>query len=197
MWEIVQSGGYIMAPLLLFSVLAVAIIIERLWSLKQNKVLPKHLLVETLRLLHQGGIDKSMLSKLKNNSPLGEILVCGLLNRNRSAEFLKDTVEEEGRHVAHKLNKYINLLGTIAAISPLLGLLGTVIGMINVFATITTVGVGDPTMLAGGINKALITTATGLSVAIPALFFYRYFRARINTLILIMEKEAITLVKSL
>jgi biopolymer transport protein ExbB len=197
MLEIVQSGGYVMAPLLLFSVISMAIIIERLWSLKKKKVIPPNLLVETLRLLHQDRIDKATLKKLQNNSPLGEILVCGLLNRNRTKEALKETVEEEGRHVAHKLGRYINLLGTIAAISPLLGLLGTVIGMINVFATITSVGVGDPTLLAGGINKALITTATGLIIAIPTLFFYRYFKARIDTLILTMEKECITLVKSL
>ena len=134
---------------------------------------------------------------LRESSPLGRILAAGIVNSQHGREIMKDAIEESGRHVVHELERYLNSLGTIAAITPLLGLLGTVIGMIKVFAAITAFGVGDPTVLAGGISEALITTAAGLSVGIPALMFYRYFRGRVNALTVNMEQEAIRLVEVL
>jgi biopolymer transport protein ExbB len=132
---------------------------------------------------------------IRESSPLGRILAAGLVNMKNGREIMKESIEEAGRHVVHDLERYLNTLGTIAAITPLLGLLGTVIGMIKVFAAITSFGVGDPTVLAGGISEALITTAAGLSVGIPSLMFYRYFRGRVNALTVNMEQEAIRLVE--
>ena len=129
--------------------------------------------------------------------PLGRILAAGLSNSHHGREIMKDAIEESGRHVVHELEKYLNSLGTIAAITPLLGLLGTVIGMIKVFSAITAFGVGDPTVLAGGISEALITTAAGLSIGIPAMMFYRYFKGRVYSLTVDMEQEAIRLVEVL
>ena len=131
---------------------------------------------------------------LSNNSPLGKILATGLINRNYPREIMKESIEEVGHQVIHELERYLNTLGTIASITPLLGLLGTVIGMIKVFAAITTQGVGNPSVLAGGISEALITTAAGLSIAIPTLIFYRFFRGRVDELVLKMEEEALKIV---
>jgi biopolymer transport protein ExbB len=171
MLEIVKSGGWLMLPIILCSVISAAIILERIWTLQQRRVLPRN--------------------------PLGEILAAGLSSRHRDREAMKEGIEDTGRHVVHELERYLNTLGTIAAVSPLLGLLGTVIGMVKVFAAITTHGVGDPAVLAGGISEALITTAAGLSVAIPSLIGYRYLRGRVDALVVQMEKEAITLVEAL
>jgi len=135
------------------------------------------------------------MKELQASSPLGAILAAGIINRQQNREVMKESIEDTGRHVVHELERYLNTLGTIAAISPLLGLLGTVFGMIDVFSTITTQGVGDPGSLAGGISKALITTAAGLSVAIPSLMFYRYFRGRVRMLVLRMEQQAMLMVE--
>jgi len=143
----------------------------------------------------EGKLDENRILQVRKSSPLGRILASGLLNKNYDREIMKESIEETGRHVAHELQRFLNTLGTIAAISPLLGLLGTVIGMIQVFSVITSVGVGDPGELAGGISKALITTAAGLSVAIPSLIFVRFFRRRLDTLVVGMEEEAIKLVE--
>ncbi len=197
MLEIVRSGGWLMLPIIACSVVAAAIILERLWTLQRRRVLPPDLTRQVWEWVSRNELDREHIRKLQESSPLGEILAAGLANRNRDREIMKEKVEDTGRHVVHELERYLNTLGTIAAVSPLLGLLGTVIGMVKVFAAITAHGVGDPAVLAGGISEALITTAAGLSVAIPALIAYRYLRGRVDALVVQMEKEAITLVEAL
>ena len=197
MLEIVRSGGWLMAPIILASIIAAGIIIERLWSLQDRKVVPEHLVAKVWHLLKSGELGEDEIRNLYNNSPLGRLLAIGLMYRERPRELVKEMVEDTGRHVAHELERYLNTLGTIAAISPLLGLLGTVVGMIDVFAVITAKGVGDPAAMAGGISQALVTTAAGLMVAIPALIGYRYLRGRVNEHVVRMEQEAIKLVEAL
>lgn len=197
MLEIVKSGGWLMLPIILCSIVSAAIILERLWTLQQRRVLPKNLTRQVWEWVSKNQLSPEHIKSLRDGSPLGEILSVGLTNRQRDREVMKERIEDTGRHVLHDLERYLNTLGTIAAISPLLGLLGTVIGMVKVFAAITTEGVGDPSVLAGGISEALITTAAGLSVAIPTLIGYRYLRGRVNALVVQMEKEAITLVEAL
>lgn len=197
MLEIVQAGGWVMLPIIAGSILAFAIILERLWTLQEKRVLPPNLSKEVWALVKDDSLSRRQIETLNNSSPLGQILAAGINNRHRNREVMKESIEDTGRHVVHELNRYLNSLGTIAAISPLLGLLGTVIGMVNVFAAITTHGVGDPGVLAGGISEALITTAAGLCVAIPSLIGYRYLRGRIDALVVQMEREALTLVESL
>jgi len=184
-----------MLPIILCSVIALAIIVERLWTLQVRRVLPKHLVAQVWRWekIHQ--LNDEHVQELQSSSPLGSILAAGIVNRHQNRDVMKESIEDTGRHIVHELERYLNSLGTIAAITPLLGLLGTVIGMIKVFATITTQGVGDPGALAGGISEALITTAAGMSVAIPTLMFYRYFRGRVRMLVLKMEQEALTMVE--
>ena len=195
MLELVKAGGWLMLPIILCSVVALAIIAERLWSLQVRRVLPRHLVAQVWRWekIHQ--LDDERLRELQASSPLGSILAAGIINRHQNREVMKESIEDTGRHVVHELERYLNTLGTIAAITPLLGLLGTVIGMIKVFSTITTQGVGDPGALAGGISEALLTTAAGMSVAIPTLMFYRYFRGRVRMLVLKMEQEAMIMVE--
>ncbi len=197
MFEIVKAGGWLMLPIILCSVVALAIIIERTWTLQDRRVLPDALSRQVWDWISRNQLDTEHIRQLQANSPLGAILAAGLANRNREREIMKESVEDTGRHVVHELERYLGTLGTIAAISPLLGLLGTVIGMIKVFAAITAQGVGDPSTLAGGISEALITTAAGLCVAIPALIGYRYLRSRIDGLVIEMEKEAIALIEAL
>ena len=197
MFEIVKAGGWLMLPIVLCSVVALAIIIERTWTLQDRRVLPEALSRQVWDWISRNELDTEHIRQLQANSPLGAILAAGLANRNREREIMKESVEDTGRHVVHELERYLGTLGTIAAISPLLGLLGTVIGMIKVFAAITAQGVGDPSTLAGGISEALITTAAGLCVAIPALIGYRYLRSRIDGLVVEMEKEAIALIEAL
>jgi len=193
--ELVRAGGWLMLPIILCSVIALAIIVERLWSLQVRRVLPKHLVAQVWRWekIHQ--LTQEHVKELQASSPLGSILAAGIVNRHQDRDVMKESIEDTGRHIVHELERYLNSLGTIAAITPLLGLLGTVIGMIKVFATITTQGVGDPGALAGGISEALLTTAAGMSVAIPTLMFYRYFRGRVRMLVLKMEQEALTMVE--
>lgn len=186
-----------MFPIIVCSIMATAIILERLWTLQENRVLPLHLTREVWEWVSGNQLNHEHLHKLHESSPLGEILAVGLTNRHRNREIMKERIEDTGRHVVHDLARYLNSLGTIAAITPLLGLLGTVVGMVNVFEAITSQGVGNPAVLAGGISEALITTAAGLIVAIPSLIGYRYLRGRIEMLVVRMEKEAITLVEAL
>jgi biopolymer transport protein ExbB len=193
--ELVKAGGWLMLPIIACSVIALAIIVERLWSLQIRRVLPKHLVAQVWRWEKVNQLNDENLRDLQASSPLGTILTAGILNRLQNRDIMKESIEDTGRHVVHELERYLNSLGTIAAITPLLGLLGTVIGMIKVFATITTQGVGDPGALAGGISEALITTAAGMSVAIPTLMFYRYFRGRVRMLVLRMEQEAMTMIE--
>jgi len=192
--EIILAGGWLMAPILLCSTLAVAIIIERFWTLRRSKVTPEGLgaTVEDWAARHE--LDQRHLNQLRTESPLGRVYAAALNNRKRSREVIKEAVEDTGRHVVHDLERFLNTLGTIAGISPLLGLLGTVIGMIKVFSAIMISGVGDAQVLAGGISQALITTASGLTVAIPSYFFYRYFRGMVAEYVISMEEKAISLI---
>lgn len=190
-----QAGGWLMVPIIACSVIALAIIAERLWTLQVRRVLPPHLVAQVWTWDRDAGLNQDRLRELRRGSPLGQILAAGLVNRQHSREIMKESIEDTGRQVILELERYLNTLGTIAAITPLLGLLGTVIGMIKVFTAITTMGVGDPAPLAGGISEALITTAAGLSVAIPSLMFYRYLRGRVDMLVVRMEQEAMRMVE--
>ena len=197
MIEIIQAGGWLMLPIILCSVVAVAITIERLWTLQARRVLPKDLAMRVWEWARDRQLDQKHLTILAANSPMGRVLAAGLANRSQSRDVLKEIVQDTGRHVVHELERYLNTLGTIAAITPLLGLLGTVIGMVKVFSAITVAGVGNPSALAGGISEALITTAAGLSVAIPSLIAYRYLRGQVDARVIEMEKEAMKLIDAL
>jgi len=193
--EIILAGGWLMVPILLCSTLAVAIVIERFWTLRKSKVTPEGLAatVEDWATRHE--LDERHLEQLRVESPLGRVYAAALRNRKRSRELIKEAVEDSGRHVVHDLERFLNTLGTIAGISPLLGLLGTVIGMIKVFSAIMVSGVGDANVLAGGISEALITTAAGLTVAIPSYFFYRYFSGTVSEYVSTMEEKSIKLIE--
>jgi len=197
MLEFFKAGGLLMWPLFICSAVAIAIIAERFWSLQKKRISPPDLMTKIWQWLKFHQIDNSRISTLQRNSPLGQILAAGLANRNSSRDITKESIEDTGRHITLSLERNLTTLGTIAAITPLLGLLGTVIGMIKVFAVITTEGVGNPETLAGGISEALITTAMGLVVAIPSLIFYRYFRGKINILVVDMEEQAMKLIEIL
>ena len=197
MLELIKAGGWLMWPILLCSVIAMAIIAERFWSLRKARIAPDDLVGRVWQWQKEGRLDAERIHYLRAGSPLGMVLAAGLLNRDHSREIMKEGIEEVGRHVAHELERFLNTLGTIASISPLLGLLGTVIGMIKVFTVITVQGVGDPAVLSEGISEALLTTAAGLSVAIPSLMFHRYFRGRVDDLIITMEQEALKLVEAM
>jgi len=193
--ELIKAGGLLMWPIILCSIITMAIIAERFWSLRAIKVAPENLVAKVWQWQKVGHLDSKRIRDLRDSSPLGKILAAGLLQRNHSREIMKESIEEVGRHVAHELERFLNTLGTIASISPLLGLLGTVIGMIKVFTVITAQGVGDPSILSEGISEALLTTAAGLTVAIPSLMFHRYFRGRIDGLIVTMEQESLKMVE--
>jgi biopolymer transport protein ExbB len=194
MFEIVKAGGIMMGPLILASIIAAAIFLERLWTLQAKRVLPTELTDKVWRWVEQRQIQDKHIFALQQNSPLGKILAAGLANRHRDRSIIKESIEDTGRHVVHELDRFIGTLGTIASLSPLMGLLGTVLGMIRTFNAITTEGIGNPAALAGGIAEALITTAAGLTVAIPALIGYRFLRSKVERLVVQMEKEAIKLV---
>jgi biopolymer transport protein ExbB len=197
MLELFKAGGWLMLPLFACSVIAIGIIAERFWSLQNKRIAPPELITQIWQWLQYDQVDKNRISALQQDSPLGQILAAGLINRDTTREITKEGIEDVGRHVTLSLERNLNTLGTIAAITPLLGLLGTVIGMIKVFAIITTEGVGNPETLAGGISEALITTATGLVVAIPSLIFYRFFRGKISHLVVDMEEQALKLIELL
>ena len=197
MFEIVKAGGPIMGPIILASIVAAAIILERLWTLQSKRVLPIELTDKVWRWVEQGQIQDKHIAALEQNSPLGKVLAAGLANRHRERAILKEAIEDTGRHVVHELDRFIGTLGMIASLSPLMGLLGTVLGMIRTFNAITTAGVGNPTALAGGIAEALIATAAGLAVAIPATIAYRLLRGRVERLVVAMEKEAMKLVQAI
>lgn len=184
-----------MIPILMCSVIAVGIIVERFWTLKSGRVLPKNLVNQIWTWVKNGELDDQRIKAIYESSALGRVLAAGLVNRNHSREIMKESIETTGRQVALELERFLNTLGTIAVVSPLLGLLGTVFGMITVFTVITSSGVGDPGELAGGISQALITTAAGLTVAIPSLIFSRYFRGKMEALVIGMEQEAMKLIE--
>ncbi|WP_374602430.1 MotA/TolQ/ExbB proton channel family protein [Arenimonas sp.] len=186
-----------MAPIIALAVLALAIILERFWSLRRKEVLPDGLGEEVRDWARGRQLDPKHIDILRRNSPLGELLAAGLDVRHRPREIIKERIEDVGRHVAHRMERFLNTLGTIAAVSPLLGLLGTVFGMIVMFLDILTAGVGDANRLAGGIGQALISTAAGLCVAIPAVIFHRYLRGRITEYVVEMEQQATALLDAL
>ncbi len=197
MLEIIFAGGWLMVPIILCSILALTIIAERLWALRRSQVVPVGLggQVEEWAARHE--LDRRHIEQLRSGSALGRVLAAALVNRHRPRELIKEAVEDTGRHVVYRLERFLNTLGTIAGISPLLGLLGTVIGMIKVFSTILEQGVGNANVLAGGISEALITTAAGLTVAIPSFFFYRYFKGRVEEYVVSMEEQAINLIEAI
>lgn len=197
MFEIVKAGGIVMVPLILCSILALAITLERLWTLRGQKVVPEELTDKVWRWVENRTLSDKQIGALQLHSPLGRVLAAGLSNRHRDRTLMMEAIDDAGRHVLHDLERYLNTLGTIASVSPLLGLLGTVTGMIRTFKSITIAGVGTPSAMAGGIAEALITTAAGLIVAIPALVAYRYLRGRVEGLVIEMEKEALKLVQAI
>ncbi len=197
MLELVKAGGWPMIPLLLLTVLAVAIVLERFWSLRRKVVLPPGLGDEVRAWAARGNLDPAHIESLRRTSPLGALLAAALDVRQRPRDQIRERIEDVGRHLVHRMERFLNTLGTIAAAGPLLGLFGTVVGMIQMFLGILDSGIGDVNQLAGGIGKALVCTATGMIVAIPALIFHRYFRGRIAGYIVDMEHEAIQLLDTL
>ena len=197
MWEIVRAGGPLMWPIIFCSILAAAIVLERLWTLQDKRVLPEELPRKVWQLIENGQVTDKVIVALEQHSPLGRLLAAGLTNRHRSHEVLMERLEDAGRHVVHELERYLNTLGTIAGVSPLLGLLGTVTGIIRAFDAIQAGGMGSPTVLSGGIAEALVCTAAGLCVAIPSLIAYRYLRGKVERLVVEMEKHAIRMADAL
>lgn len=197
MLELLIAGGWPMIPIVVLSVAAVAIVLERFWTLRRKAVLPDGLGQEVRDWAAHRQLDPAHIEILRRNSPLGELLAAALDVRHRPREQIKERVEDVGRHVVHRLERFLNTLGTIAGAGPLLGLLGTVIGMIDMFLGILDYGVGDVNQLAGGIGKALVCTAAGMVVAIPALVFHRYFRSRIAGYVVEMERQAMALLDTL
>lgn len=183
-----------MLPIILCSIAAMAIIGERFWSLRKKKILPPELIPQIWKLHRERKLDNNAIRSLRVSSPLGAVLAAGLANSAHGREMMRVSIEEVGRQIVHELERFLNTLGTIASIAPLLGLLGTVVGMIKVFSAIMLHGVGDPGILAGGISEALITTAAGLTVAIPSLIFHRYFERLVEEYVLNMEEEALRLI---
>ena len=195
MYELIfEHGGWVMWFIILCSLAAMTIIGERYWSLQKKYISPPNLVAQTQQWLERKELDDARISLLSETSPLGKILAAGLINREHPRYIVKEAIEDTGRHVIPELERFLGALGTIAAITPFLGLLGTVLGMISMFSGISNFGAADPVVVAGGISRALITTAAGITVAIPCLMFHRYFRSRVNMLIIDMEQEAMKLV---
>ncbi|MDD1651068.1 MAG: MotA/TolQ/ExbB proton channel family protein [Methylococcaceae bacterium] len=199
MLEIIKLGGWMMLPIIVCSILAMAIIGERLWSLRARRIMPPDLIPKVFDLHRNARLDAVELRNLKIGSPLGAIVAAALSGQPRGHEAMKETVEQAGRQVVHELERYLNTLGTIASVSPYLGLLGSVLGMMKVFATFSAGGseIANPARLAGGISEILIATAAGLAVAIPSLIFYRYFQGKVAELTVRMEEEAVQMIEAL
>jgi biopolymer transport protein ExbB len=194
MLEIIQSGGWMMVPIIIASVLALAITVERFWTLRPGKIAPPNLLSQVWGWMKNKQLDSAKIRSLKDSSPLGNVLAAGLINSRHGRQIMKESIEEVASHEIHEMERYLNALGTVAAVAPLMGLLGTVIGMIKVFAEIMAQGTGQANLLAGGISEALITTAAGLVVAIPALICHRILQRRVDEIVVYMEQEALKLV---
>jgi biopolymer transport protein ExbB len=197
LWELFRLGGFVLPILLLAAVIALAIAGNRLWVLRRARIAPRGLVERVGELVEAGKVQQAAKILYENDTPLARILLTALQQAGQPRDVIKEMVEEAGRQEVAHLDRYLNFLGSIAGVAPLLGLLGTVIGIMHAFAAIGMVGMGDPKALAGGIAEALITTAGGLSVAIPSLLFYRYFRGRVETLVLATEKEALKLINLL
>jgi len=195
--EILLAGGWALAPILICSAVALAIVLERCWTLRRKSVLPPGLGDEVRQWARSGQLDPKHIEALASGSPLGELLAAALTVRRQPRELIKERIEDTGRHVIHRMERYLNTLGTIALIGPLLGLFGTVIGLIRMFMEVMAGGIGDPARMAGGIGEALICTAAGLTVAIPAYVLHRYFRSRVAGYCVEMEKQATALLDEL
>ena len=194
MKELVFAGGWMMIPLILASVLAVAICMERFYTLRTEKIAPKHLLAQVWMWIKNNELDSNRLKQLKQESHLGSILAAGLSNSRHGRDITKEAIEQAAAKAVHEMERFLNALGTIAAVAPLMGLLGTVLGMISVFNEIMAQGTGNAGILAGGISEALVTTAAGMMIAIPALICYRVLQRRIDEIVVFMEQEAVKLV---
>jgi biopolymer transport protein ExbB len=192
-WQVIQAAGWPIWPLIFASVIALGIIGERAWSLRDRVVAPPNLLAQVVQELQQAGASGQLVARLNQGSPLGRILAAGLRNVKASRELMRESIEESGRAVAHDLDRFLTTLGTIAAMSPLLGLFGTTVGMIEMFSAQTPSGL-NPVQLAHGISVALYNTAYGLVVAVPSMIFYRHYRAKVDALIISMEQQAVRLV---
>ena len=197
MLDLLKPGGIIMFPLLLCSVLALAIIIERFWTLRVSRLAPKSLVQGLWASIRKKELNARKIKELKEAAPLGRVLAAGLINAKHGRDIMKESIQEEASHVVHEMERFLTALGTIAVITPLIGLLGTVIGMIKVFAQLQLEGAGNAAALAGGISEALITTAAGMTIAIPALIFHRYFLRRVDEIVVDMEQESLRLVEVL
>lgn len=197
MYQVLSAGGWVMPFIVLCSIIALAVCIERRFAPSQEKIAPPHLLATVWQQLRGEGLDAQRLKSLRQGSPLGAILAAGLANRHQGRDVMRESIREAASHVIHQLERYLNTLGTVAAVTPLMGLLGTVLGMISVFTEITTHGTGNAGALAGGISEALITTAAGLAVAIPSLVMHRHYTSRIESIVVDLEREAIKLVDAI
>ena len=197
MYQVLSAGGWVMPFIVLCSIIALAICIERQFALNRRKIAPPHLLATVWQQLRGEGLDAQRLKSLRQGSPLGAILAAGLANQHQGRDVMRESIREAASHVIHQLERYLNTLGTVAAVTPLMGLLGTVLGMISVFTEITTYGTGNAGALAGGISEALITTAAGLAVAIPSLVMHRHYTSRIESIVVDLEREAIKLVDAI
>ncbi|PID43495.1 MAG: biopolymer transporter ExbB [Proteobacteria bacterium] len=195
MLELIKPGGIIMVPILFCSVLALAIVIERFWTLRTSRIAPKKAARDVWHWIKNKELNSKKLRQLKESSPLGRIMAVGLANAKHGRDVMRDSIQQEAGQIIHDLERFLSPLGTIALVAPLLGLLGTVIGMIKVFAAIQLEGAGNAAVLAGGISEALITTASGLAVAIPTLVFHRHFLRRVDEIVVNMEQEAVRLVE--
>jgi biopolymer transport protein ExbB len=193
--DIIQAAGWPIWPIILCSVIALGIIGERAWSLRRSAVSPRDLLPAVVREFQQSGVSQEMLERLARNSPLGRIFAAGLRNVKSSRDVMKESIEESGRGVTHELDRFLTTLGTIATMAPLLGLLGTIIGMIEIFGAQSPTGIANPQQLAHGIAIALYNAAFGIIVAVPALVFYRFYRAKVDDLVVEMEQQAVKLVE--
>ncbi len=193
LFAIIQAAGWPIYLLLIASIIALALILERTLSLRRQRILPKTLLDEVIRVYHSGKIKQEVIDQLSNNSPLGKVLAAGLRNVNAPRDVMKESIEEAGRGVAHELERFLTTIGTIASLAPLMGLFGTVVGMIEIFGSQTAAG-ANPAQLAHGISVALYNTGFGLLIAMPALIFYRHFRALVDSLVVDMEQQAVKFV---
>ncbi len=197
LWDMFLMGGFIMWPLLICSIVAMAIVAERLWVLRSGNVIPKHLVSQVWGWIKSHQMDAKKIKQIKATSPLGRVIASGLVNAKHGRAVMKESINDVLDHEIHEMERFLNALGSIATITPLLGLLGSVIGMMEMFSTLMVNGTGDGSALAGGIAIALVTTAMGLFIAIPSLFCYRFMLRRVDDLAVFMEQETIKLVDAL
>ncbi|MBL8498686.1 MotA/TolQ/ExbB proton channel family protein [Nitrosomonas sp. JL21] len=194
MLSLIQAAGWPIWPIIIASIVAMGIIVERMWTLRLSVISPKELLPKVLNEYKRTGTNPEMIARLQQHSPLGKVLAAGLKNIKSTREVMKESVEESGRLVAYDLSRYLTTLGTIAALSPLMGLFGTLVGMIEIFGSNSPTG-SNPTQLAYGISVALYNAAFGILVAIPSMIFYRHFRAKVDGFVLEMELQALKLIE--